>query len=300
MSEQFKGYTDAHEFRVSNQYTETERLFQALGLSQMVEDRTPTVSVNVAHLAHMTCIQNLKSEIVNRDLRVAILGLSSSEGPRDFQRLLKSLGAKRISTTALDISDGIFADVCKSGLDDVLCLERDARNTSLENETQDFVLRDHLGNCCPPQIDRTINGECLRILRKKGIAVANITTSELLFNSQGRKILKLDQLKKLLPVEAITDLAQRIYDLDELKKTLPNLNLEFLRGALIEIESNDSFVVFGEDPQGHGEWFRLLSNHVKMWNESGFEIMEIKTREGNDSHSPPLRCRRHNVVLRKK
>lgn len=301
MSEQLKitGFSDGHQFRKANRYVDTQELFKKLGLTNEVENRTPTVGVNIAHLARMGAIQQLTQEINGRELSVAILGISTVEGPGDFQKLLKSLGAKRVSTTAIDISNGIFSEIESTELDEVQCLLKDARDTGLIGESQDFNLRDHIGNCCPPEIDRQIDREASRILKLGGISIVNITTSDHLEESQGRIIVDFERAKDDLGEKVIEGLLSNIYDLKELQTAFPNLETEVLRNLILEIEPNRSFVTFGEDEQGHGEWFRTLEDHQKTWIQNGFNIVEISSRKGLDSHNPPLVCQRHNVVLKK-
>ena len=89
MTKENLGYTDAHEFRASNQYVDTEQLFAEQGLTEAVENKTPPVCVNIAHLSTMESIQGLQKELLGKSLRVAILGISSSRGPKDLQDLLK-------------------------------------------------------------------------------------------------------------------------------------------------------------------------------------------------------------------
>jgi len=300
MENKIKGFTDGHQFRSANRYIDTQKLFEQLGLSDEVENRTPTVGVNVAHLAKMGSIQALSDNIHGRNLSVTVLGISTAEGPSDFQKLLKGLGSGRVSTTAIDLSDGIFSEIEKTGLDEVKCLLKDARDTGLEHNSQDFNLRDHIGNCCPPVIDRQIDKEAARILKEGGISIVNITTSDFLDRSEDREVIVLENLRGSLGSEVITALRQNIYDLKELHEAFPDVDVESLRGRIIEIEPDRSFVVFGEDEQGHGEWFRTLEDHKKTWEADGFEIVEISSRRGMDSHDPPLDCERHNVVLKKK
>ncbi|HCC30796.1 MAG TPA: hypothetical protein DEQ03_12220 [Marinilabiliales bacterium] len=299
MFEEFKGYSDGHQFRLTNRYLDTQKLFEILGLSEEVENRTPTVGVNIAHLAKMWSIQSSSREITGKDLNVTILGISSAKGPKDFQRLLKGLGAGRVSTVAVDISDGIFEEIKQSGLDEIQCFQRDARETSIPANSQDFVLRDHIGNCCPPAIDRAIDEEAFRILKPRGIAIVNITTSDEIQQSEGRVTIPFSASLSNLGSVMISAFQQRIYDLDELKRFMPVEEAEQLRGTIIGIEENDSFVVFGEDQQGHGEWFRTWQDHIQTWQRHGFHNVEVQSRRGLDSHDPPLKCVRLNVVLQK-
>ncbi len=299
MKEGFKGYSDGHGFRTANGYIETQQLFETLGLTAEVENRTPTVGVNVAHLARMPSVQALSGEFSGRNVGSVILGISTAEGPHDFQELLHGLGATHVSTTAIDISDGIFDAIRQSGMDEVDCMQHDARETGIAERSQDIVLRDHIGNCCPPEIDRAIDAEAARILRSGGIAVVNITTSDRLFQSPQRQIIPFERMEGELGRDVMRALQSGIYDLEEAARMFPQISFAFLRGAVAEIEPGGSFVVFGEDRQGHGEWFRTLDDHRKTWEQDGFEVVEVASREGNDSHEPPLRCLRHNVILRK-
>ncbi len=295
---EFRGYTDGHEFRATNGYVNTQRLFESLGLDA-VKNQTPTVGVNVGHLAKMDSVQALGVELEGKAVNSTILGISTAEGPRDFEKLLHGLGSGQVSTIAVDISDGIFPAIENSGLDKVVCLQCDARDTKIEGGSQDIVLRDHIGNCCPPEIDRAIDQEAARLLKVGGIAVVNITTSDNLSKSEGRNIVPFERVREELGDEIVRALQTGIYDLEEASRTFPQIHFEALRGAILEIEPNESFVVFGEDKQGHGEWFRTLDDHKRMWEQDGFHIVEIATREGQDSHVPPLQCTRHNIVLKK-
>ena len=294
-----KGYNDADQFRLANRYVNTEALFSKEGLTEEVENQTPPVCVNIAHLNEMTSIKDMGKEFYNKHLNVTILGISSARGPKDLQDLLKNLGAGKVTTTAIDISDGIFTEVAKMGLDELICFQQDARSTGLPNLSQDLVLRDHLGNCCPPEIDKAINTEVGRIVKPNGISVVNITSGDLFRQSVDRDIIKFEQLNPLLGEVTVSALQNSVYDLFELAVFLPNIDLSGLRGKILEIGQNENFVVFGEDDQGHGEWFRKLDDHVIEWQRTGFNIMEIQSREGWDSHDPSLRCHRHIAVLKK-
>jgi len=300
MSEKIKGFTNGEQFRETNHYSVTQKLFESLGLSPEVEIWTPTVGVNIAHLAKMKSIQQLGSEINSQVLSVTILGISTAEGPRDFQRLLKALGAGHISTTAVDISDGIFDAITQTEeLDEIQCLLKDARTTGLADHSQDFVLRDHLGNCCPPEIDREIDQEVARILKPGGYSIVNITTSDLLLESPNREVVVFERSKEEFGNQIIKALQNNIYDLQQFKESFPEINSELLRGIILEIEPKKSFVVFGEDLQGHGEWFRTISDHKSLWQKDGFLLIEKSSRPGKDSHEPKLECLRHNVLLKK-
>jgi len=296
---ELKGYTDGHEFRSANRYIDTQQLFERLGLTDEVEQRTPTVGVNVAHLARMQSVRALSGELAGRLISVTVLGISTAEGPRDFQKLLKGLGALRVATTAIDISDGIFDDIRRSGLDEVTCLQQDARDTGMPTGSQDLNLRDHIGNCCPPEIDRAIDREAARILKPGGLAVVNITTSDELRHSGGRAVVDVATLRQGIGDDLLLALQTGIYDLEEIRMRFPGTDTEVLRGRILEIEPGGSFVVFGEDEQGHGEWFRTLEDHERQWKRDGFSVVDIATRTGTDSHVPPLACVRHNVLLRK-
>lgn len=295
MTEKIKGYTNGDQFRKANNYDQTD-IKRKLGLP--VGDETPTVGTNIDILKKMESINNLGKEFGEKGVKAIILGLSSKEGPLDFEDLLKKLGTEAISMVALDITDSIFKDILKLR-PDTLCVQADARNTPFEDNSFDIVLRDHLGNCCPPEIDRAINQEVARILKPEGVSIVNITTSDLLLNSPGRDRVFYDQLKSEVGDEAILALQNKIYDLEEFKKIFPEINSKTLRGTILEIEPEKSFVVFGEDQIGHGEWFRTLEDHKKIWERDCLEIAGIATRQGKDSHNPPLECLRHNVVLRK-
>ncbi len=295
------GYSSGEEFREANLYVDTERMFRELGLTEEVENRTPPVAVNIAHLAEMDSVWRLAGELKGKSVNVTILGISSTSGPKDFERLVKSLEARFVNTVAVDISDGIFADIEASGMDNVSCLQEDARETSIEAGSQDIVLRDHIDNCAPPEVSKAIDKEAARIIKSNGVAIVNVTTREEILSSVDREFISFERLKEVVGEDVIRALQGEIYDLAELREKFPQLDDEIifqLQGALIEIEAGGTIAVFGEDEIGHGEWFPKLEQLIDTWQNHGFEIIGLKARVGLDSHNPPLKCRRHNVILR--
>ncbi len=293
-----------HEFgsglRKASGYEDTQHMLEQEGITEEALNRTPPVGLNLQILSEMDSIKQAGREFCGRPIATSILGLAIVDGIEDFNRFLSStMHTTWSQLNIVEIDSEMIDQVKKSTLAGVKPIHKDARYTQIDEKSQDIVLRDHLGNCCPPAIDREIDKETARILKPGGIAIINITTSESLKDSPNRDIVSFKQLAEGLNWDILVSLSHKIYDLTQLKSSFGE-QFEEARGKLLEIEESDSFVIFGEDTDGHGEWFRLLSDHMKLWEENGFEIVEVKTREGNDSHVPPLRCKRHNVVLRKK
>ncbi|MFH0943137.1 MAG: hypothetical protein V1810_03115 [Candidatus Beckwithbacteria bacterium] len=291
--------------RESSGYDQTQILIETEGITSEVLNRTPPVGLNLRLLVEMPIMNELKKEFKERPILAAILGIAIPDGVPDFQLFLKTaFNSCWSSLFVLDIDSVILDEVNRLELPGVITRETDARLTQIETDTLDIVLMDHLGNCCPPVIDRQIQQEAHRILRPGGIAIVNITTSELLNLSLGRKKLPFSQVRDIMGNDGIKSLQTEIYDLAQLNRKF-NTNFDFiLRGPILEIEQDcpESVVIFGENEIGHGEWFRPLNDHLKQWKTTwdwDFDILEIKSREGNDSHNPPLRCFRHNIVLRK-
>jgi len=276
-------------------YDKTRKRIDEEGITSEVLDETPPIGLNLMLLSEMPIIQSLHNKLQGKSLTASILGLSSIDGVCDFQRFInESLQAHVVCLNVVEIAHEMLSEVDELGLPNVKTHLRDARETKFADGSQDIVIRDHLGNCCPPEIDRRIGEETARILKPGGIAIVNITTSEILPLSEGREIIPFnEQDKRLEPMR------EEIYDLAQLKKEV-DPQAEDLRGALVEIEPDKSFVIFGEDENGHGEWFRTLDDHISSWGKDGFEVLDMQTREGDDSHEPPLKCRRQIVVLRKR
>lgn len=275
-------------------YDTTRNRMDVEGLSEGVLDETPPIGLNLRLLSEMAVTRLLHETMRGRDVVASILGLSSLEGVSDFQQFIsESLGANPIAINVVEIAESMIERVDNLNLPNVRSHLKDARETGLKDASQDIVIRDHLGNCCPPNIDRVIGKETARILKPGGIAIVNITTSENLHLSEGREIIPFDPRDKRLG-----PLREDIYDLTQLKEEV-DPNADNLRGALVEIEPNGSFVIFGEDEHGHGEWFRTLDNHQESWQIDGFEVVEMQSRQGDDSHEPPLRCKRQIAVLKK-
>ena len=288
--------------RTTSAYTETEAMLRQDGLTDAVLNRTPPVGVNLQILSGMDAIAELRSGI-QAPIAATIVGLANIDGIEDFHKFMQSaLGTDWSTLQVVDIDPEIISQVEPTarilGINHVEGLLRDARHTGIARSSQDLVLRDHTGNCCPPAIDRSINREVAEILKPGGISIVNITTSERLPSSSGRQTAWFEDVNKITDTYGLEALQTRVYDLSQLKREFGN-QCEKLRGLLLEIEPQGSFVVFGEDVDGHGEWFRSLEDHQRLWEKDGFEVLEIKTREGDDSHVPPLRCLRHNVVMRK-
>ena len=288
--------------RATSAYSDTEHMLRQDGLTDTVLNRTPPVGVNLQILAGMDVMTELRRAI-QTPIAATIVGLANIDGIEDFQKFTQSALATDWSTLqVIDIDPEIISQIAPTaqllGINNIVAMLRDARHTGITRNSQDLVLRDHTGNCCPPAIDCSINREVASILKPGGISIVNITTSEILPSSTGRKIVPHRELEESVGRDCIEALQTRVYDLAQLKGEFGD-QLEQTRGALLEIEMPGSFVIFGEDPDGHGEWFSPLKDHLQRWEYDGFEVLEMKTREGDDSHVPPLRCRRHNIVMRK-
>lgn len=289
--------------RKTSGYEETRARMEREGLSDELLNRTPPVGLNLQLLSEMSGIHLLSQRINRRPVSVAMLGLASVDGVEDTERFIKhALNTTLDDFHVVDIDEDIIAKVSRlkreKSLSHVNPLLIDARHTGLADRSVDIVIRDHTGNCCPPNIDREIDAETARILKLGGTSIVNITTSELLPASENRQVIDLSHGARRST--AVTDALQsRIYDLTQFKREFGQ-DMESMRGNLIEIEHPGGFVVFGEDPNGHGEWFRGLGDHMNLWQRLGFMVSDLKSRFGSDSHTPPLMCMRHNIVLTKK
>lgn len=285
--------------RQSSGYEETQQLIETQGVTNEALNRTPPVGLNLRLLTEMTEVKQLATELNGRPVDAAILGIAIAAGVPDFKKFLNSaLNTNWNHLTVMDIDSVILHEIDRLQLPKVTTREVDVRRTGIETASMDIVLLDHLGNCCPPAIDREIQTEVHRILKPGGIAIVNITTSELLAQSLGRNTVSFNFLNESLSPNIKDALRSEIYSLSQLQRKL-NLDCSTFRGPILEIEPG-SFVVFGENESGHGEWFRLLIDHFQLWQNLGLTVIGKRTREGNDSHIPPLRCRRHNIILRKK
>lgn len=285
--------------RDTSKYSETQRRMEQGDSLTGLLDSTPPVGLNLRLISEMRSIPVLADEIKGVPQTTAILGLAIVDGVRDFQRFLNTSMQTTLHTlNVVDIDQTILEEVEALQLNNVITLWRDAQNTGIQGETLDIVLRDHLGNCCPPAIDRAIDIETARITKRHGLSFVNITTSDAIRKSPHRIIVPFENVQRIVGPRGIHLLQTEIFDLSQLKSELGD-DLESLRGKLLEIEQNESFVIFGEDTDGHGEWFRPWHDHEIQWKRNGFQIIEVREREGNDSHVPPLRCHRHNVILRK-
>jgi len=285
--------------RQTSGYEQTQKEIRRDGITNHSLNQTPPVGLNLELLSKLPSITKISKEFAGREVQSSMFGLAIPEGADDFQRFVEfTLHASRSDLTVVEIDEAMVRAVSELRRPQVTVLLADARHSSLDSTSQDINIRDHLGNCCPPDIDRQIDEEVARTLKFGGIAIVNITTSELLKQSLHRKVISFTELSELLPETVILALKNSIYDLSQLKSEFGD-ELEVLRSHILEIEPNGSFVVFGEDADGHGEWYRSFEDHLDLWKSHGFEVIDMLEREGDDSHIPPLRCLRHHVVLRK-
>ncbi len=289
--------------RGTSEYERTRARMEQEGLTDEVLNKTPPVGLNLQLLSEMPGIKSLAQRIGKQPLSIAMLGLASIDGVEDTERFVKhALDTTAAALHVVDIDEDIIGKVDalkkERAMHTVLPRLMDARHSGLADRSVDIIIRDHTGNCCPPEIDRAIDVETARILKPGGTSIVNITTSELLPFSTHREMLDLSNGMRGRPT--VTDALRRnVYDLRQLTREFGE-DLATMRGKLVEIERPGGFVVFGEDPNGHGEWFRTLGNHMSFWQRLGFFVSDIKSRFGNDSHTPPLLCMRHNIVLTKK
>jgi antitoxin component of RelBE/YafQ-DinJ toxin-antitoxin module len=303
------GEESARGLRERNKYEETELKMQLEGFTAALNTETPPVAINLKKWQEdAVMVEKIQKEFEGKPLRVAVFGIATANGIGsilDFAE--KVVHANQTELFAIDINPDILKEVDALRLPNVITLHEDARNTSLTAGSIDLVVRDHIGNCCPPEVDRAIDKEAVRILRKNGLSMTNITTSELLTQSVDRISLPFEVISKKLDENIIRKLQTELFDLNDIAKTTTS-NPESIRGLLLEIEPNGSFVIFGSgkidltenvDLIGHGEWFRSLNDHIKTWASDGFTIEDIRSRSGTDSHAPKLTCWRHIVLLKK-
>lgn len=293
----------AQALRESSKYSDTQKIFTQQGLTAEVLNQTPPVGLNLLLLQEMPIMKNIKDIFNGQLINSAILGIAIADGVPDFDKFLQTaLGCKWRELTVFDLDPNILHKVqdlaIKNKLSSVNIIQKDVRHTELDANSLHLTLRDHIDNCCPPGISRGIQPEVARITSPGGISIVNITTSESLSNSN-KEIISFNKLSSILASNTMNSLQQEIFTLSELKINHGD-HLEAMRGKILEIEPNGSFVIFGEDQVGHGEWFRKLEDHQQSWFNSGFDIIGMKIRVGQDSHIPPLSCLRHNVVLQKK
>jgi len=308
MSEKQIGFKSGEEFRISNGYTETLRKLAMTGMSlekliekglpENLEDNTPPAVFNIIHIFRQQKFLQEIEKFKGRKLNVAVTGVSTEEGTVFLNEALKLKGYNPHNNFIIDVDKSILDQISKANIPNFHCIHADARNTGLENQSQDIVFKDHLGNCCPPGINKDTFPEISRILKPDGIAIINITTSDLLPLSKNRKIISQQQLSQFIGSEAIETLKSSIYDLHSLKQNFPNIDINNLKSSILEI-APESFVAFSDDPQAHCEWFQSLNSHLNSWFNNEFSIIDMKSRHGTDNHQPPLLCQRHNVILRK-
>jgi hypothetical protein len=292
----------AHEGLVQTaKYTQTQDGVDKHGVTESALNSTPPIGLNLKLLAENVWASGfMRSRMANRRINAAVLGLAFSGGIKPVQEFLeKDMLSQVDRLNVFDIDRSVIDEVNALNHPLVNAQMRDARDTALPSESQDIVIRDHVGNCCPPEIDRGIDQEAARILKPGGLSVVNITTSELLTTSN-RDVVNLADLELMettLGALFIDTLLTETYHLQELIQKHPLLSS--LRSKIVEIGQGGSFVVFGEDQAGHGEWFRSFKSHQEMWKDHGMKIFHTTHRIGEDSHKPPLKCKRHIVVMEK-
>jgi len=288
--------------RKASDYEATQRILETQGITPEALNQTPPVGLNLILLSQMPIMAELKQNLNQDSLNTAILGIAIANGVPDFKKFLNtSLDRNWTSLSVFDLDPLILEEVNnivqKESLEGVSIFQQDVQQTGFETNSLDLSLRDHIDNCCPPNMSRNIQAEVSRITKPEKFSIVNVTTSESLSQSN-REIISHNELVHLLAPEIIQALQNEIFSLEELKQRFGD-HFENLRGKLLEIETNGSFAIFGENEVGHGEWFRTIENHQQSWLETDFEIIGMKTRTGEDSHQPPLICQRHNVILRK-
>ncbi len=312
--EKISGFSDGGDFRESNGYEKTLNWMQKHGLTlkSLIIDGTPIPEelgavtppaiINIARVFNMESFRTKMEFLKHQPLNITITGVSTKEGPFVLEDAFRLIGFQINKTSVFDLDPTILNEIRKVDSQTVACFHKDARQTELTANSQDIVFNDHMGNCCPPEINDDSIRETARILNPNGLAIVSITSSALLNKSENRPLIPFNLTCQLLDENALKILNSSIFDLAQFKQERPDLEVESLRGAIIEIAPL-SFVVFDnnpEDPSGHGEWFKNINDHLFVWSKNNLEIVNINKNDGTDSHQPKLACRRHNIILRKK
>jgi len=302
------GEQSAEGLRERNRYEETELQMLQHGMTEQLNNETPPVAINLARWIEDTVMMTkLRSEFEGKSLNIAVFGIATEHGIQSILDFATNhMQSKQTSLIAIDINADILARVEALRLPNVITLHEDARHVSIRSDSVDLVIRDHVGNCCPPEVDREMDKEAVRILRRNGFSITNITTSELLTQSKQRTMVSFSTLLDTIGEEGIRKLQTELFDIEDMKKR-GMTNPDAIRGMLLEIEPNNSFAIFGSgatdmeqhiDLVGHGEWFRQIDDHIRTWTADEFHIEDIRSKSGFDSHEPKLSCLRHIVLLR--
>jgi hypothetical protein len=285
--------------RETSRYETTQMALLAGALIETLAGKvTPPVGLNLRILAEQMpfALQKLAEGLPDKP-ECSLLGLAIVDGIDDVARVLGQVGRTSWSRlNVVEIDEEMVDKVNDRQLPTVQGLLEDARDTSLSSLSQDLIIRDHLGNCCPPEMYAQIEMEVRRLLAPDGFSLVNITTNERLLDSPERETIRLAALENMLGQSAILALRNRIFDLAQLRREFPTIDTTKIRGKILEILPN-SFVVFGEDEVGHGEWFSTWEWQMELWQQNGFVIIDHQSRLGQDSHQPPLECVRHIVLL---
>jgi SAM-dependent methyltransferase len=303
------GGESARGLRERNRYEETELKMQVDGFTDELNTETPPVAINLVKWQEDTImVEKLQKELEGKQIHIAVFGIATASGIRSILDFAANVvHASQTQLFAIDINQDILKEVDALGLPNVITLHEDARNLSLPPDSVDLVIRDHIGNCCPPEVDRAVDKEAVRILRNGGLSITNITTSEILTQSENRIMIPFAELTQRLGEDVVLGLQTTFFDLEDIARST-GMNTELLRGLFLEIESGSSFAIFGSgesdlkdnlDLIGHGEWFRTITDHIKTWISDGFVIEDIRSKNGTDSHVPKLSCLRHIVLLKK-
>ncbi|MBP9782087.1 hypothetical protein KBC89_05545, partial [Candidatus Woesebacteria bacterium] len=241
--------------RETSRYTDTQVALIVHGLTELVLNQTPPVGLNLKILIEqMPQAMHHVQQLPDNPL-VALFGLAIAGGVDDVHKLVNLAGKHAPSElSVVDIDQAIITEVDALHRQNVKTFHEDARRTSLAESQQHFVIRDHLGNCCPPEMYEAIESEVLRVLAPNGLSLVNITSSEKILTSRNRQHISLAKLRDQFPEELIRALRSRIFSLSQLAQEFPAFDVSNLQGCLLEINPN-SFVIFGEDAEGHGEWF---------------------------------------------
>jgi len=311
--ENISGFSDGKDFRESNGYEKTLNWMQNHGLTlkslivggtqipDELAEVTPPAIINIARVFNMENFKNNMELLKHQPLNIAITGVSTKEGPFVLEDAFKLIGFQINKTSVFDLDPTILDEIKKVDSQTVACFHKDARETKLETNSQNIVFNDHMGNCCPPEINDDSIKETARVLNPNGLAIISITSSALLGRSKNRPLVPFNLTRQLLDKNTLELLNSSIFDLAQLKQKNPDLDVNKLKGSIIEI-SPDSFVVFDdnpEDPNGHGEWFKSINDHFSVWSKNNLAVVDINSKDGTDSHNPKLACRRHNVILKK-
>ncbi|AKM79133.1 MAG: hypothetical protein UX85_C0003G0070 [Candidatus Beckwithbacteria bacterium GW2011_GWB1_47_15] len=272
-----------------------EDFFQQ-GPSEEVLNNHPPIGASLATVANIPLVSEKLRNRFTVPISVTMLGTGTPEEPDQVISFISnSLDVPCRDLRVVDFDNQIITSLRERKSPSITPLLTNATNTEIKDNSQDLVVLDYLLNYNPLAISPLILKEASTILRKGGIAIITLASSENIQTSDLRLIPYQELLDLINNKVSINDL-RKVYRLAELKDRLTSEALQSIKNTILEILPEGlGYAFFGQDDSETGSWFTPFNQSLSLLQTYGLSMIFCFSYQSRQNTG--LTCQKNILIL---